>query len=123
MRPGRCWERQERPEGMEKDADAALEGSRRAHAAERPQQQPEIQCAGMQQHSLQDVVVTAQVHASHPSGFVEMRKRSFQAFASQTPQTLPPRTANAPAVAIDNVARLAVVFPVATPALRFRDVT
>jgi hypothetical protein len=69
-------------QAIEKDGNAALEGSRRAHAAERPQQQPEIQCGGLQQDPLQDVVVTAPVNSSHPSGFVEMRKRSFQAFAS-----------------------------------------
>ena len=70
---------------------------------------PRFNARGMQQHALEDVVVTAQVNASHPSGFVEMRKRSFQPFASQPQQTFPPRPANAPAVAIDGVTRLGVV--------------
>src|SRR5436190_23354391 len=52
-----------------------------------------------------------------------MRKRSFQSFPSLPQQALPPRTANAPAIAIDGIASLEVVLPLAPPAIGFRDVT
>src|SRR6059036_3119523 len=77
----------------------------------------------MQQHAFEDVRVTAEVHAPHPARFVKMRKRSFQSLASLAEQPFAPLSPNAPPVAIDRVARLGVLLPIAPSTSGFRDVT
>src|SRR5688500_4219496 len=67
-RRDRFWQSNERPQATEEGAEPPLEGSRRAHAAKRAQQQPEIQCTGMQQYAFENIVVSAQMRASHPAG-------------------------------------------------------
>ena len=76
----------------------------------------------MQQHTFKNIAMAPQVHAPHPSGFVEMRKRSFQSFAPLPQQAFPARATNPSAVAVDGVTGLGIVLPVAPPAIRLRDV-
>ena len=66
--------------------------------------------------------MTTQVDASHPSGFVHMRKWAFEPFAALAHQAFTARAANPPAVSIHGIARLRMVFPVAPPAVGLRDV-
>ena len=66
--------------------------------------------------------MTTQVDASHPSGFVHMRKWAFEPFAALAHQAFTARAANTPAVSIHSIARLRMVFPVAPPAVGLRDV-
>ena len=65
-----------------------LQPSRRAHADQLSHQQPEIETAGVNQQSLQNVRVSAKVHASHAAGLVEMREGPLQTFAAEPQQPL-----------------------------------
>ena len=66
--------------------------------------------------------MTAQVHAAHPSRFVEMRKRTFEQFPALAQQTLATRATNPPPIAIHGMARLGVILPLAASAIGLRDV-
>src|SRR6266550_5673917 len=66
--------------------------------------------------------MTAQVDASHPSGFVHMRKWAFEKFPALAHQAPAARAANPAAVSIYGVACLRIVLPVAWPAIGLRDV-
>src|SRR5258705_11473546 len=66
--------------------------------------------------------MTAQVDASHPSGFVHMRKRSFEEFSPLAHQAFAARAANPPAVSIHRVAWLRIFLPVASPTIGLPDV-
>ena len=67
--------------------------------------------------------MTSEMDAPHPAGFIEMRKRSLQSFASLAKQPFASLSPNAPTVAIDRVASLGVLLPMAPSAIGFRDVT
>ena len=45
--------------------------------------------------------MTSEMDAPHPAGFIEMRKRSLQSFASLAKQPFASLSPNAPTVAID----------------------
>ena len=66
--------------------------------------------------------MTTQVHASHPSAFIHMRKRRFEKFSALAHQAPAARAANPAAVSIHGVARLGIVFPVASPPIGLRNV-
>ena len=66
--------------------------------------------------------MTAQMHAAQRAGFVEMRKRAFQAFAALAQQALPSGTTNAPTVAIDRGASRRLAEPVPSAAIGLREV-
>jgi len=66
--------------------------------------------------------MTTQMHPSHPSGFVHMRKRSFEKFSPLTHQAFAARATNPPAISIHGVACLRIFLPVASPAIGLRDV-
>ena len=51
-----------------------------------------------------------------------MRKRSFQPFAALSQQPFATRAANPPTIPVDGIASRGTGFPVAPPAIRFRDV-
>src|SRR5918999_161374 len=76
----------------------------------------------MYEYAFENVFMTAQVHASHRSGLVKMRKWPFQKLSALAHQALATRTANPSAVSIHCVARLSIVLPVAPPAIGLRDV-
>ena len=66
--------------------------------------------------------MTAQIHAAHPSRFVEMRKRTFEQFPALAQQALATRTANPPPITVHGMARLGVILPLARSAIGLRDV-
>ena len=84
---------------------------------------PRFKRAGMQQHALEDVVVTAQMDPPHPTGLVQMRKRPLQPFAALPQQPFAARASNAPTVTIDRVPRLRVLLPATPAAIGLGDVT
>jgi hypothetical protein len=110
----------ERPEAHQKRRDAALEAASRADADGLSHQQTQVQCAGMQERALEDVVTPAQVHASHAPGPIEMCKRPCEALAPVSQQPVAPGPADA-SIATDRVARLKAL-PVAPPAIGLRNV-
>jgi hypothetical protein len=77
----------------------------------------------MHEQPFANVVMSPQVHAAHPTGFIEMGTRPFQPLTALAQGSLPACTANAPAVAVDGTPRVGMVFPVATPAIGFGDIT
>ena len=91
-------------QGCQDRNEPPLQPSRRAHADQMSHQQPEIETAGVNQQSLQNVGVSTKVHASHAAGLVEMREGPLQALAAQPQQSQAPRATNASAIAIDRVA-------------------
>ena len=110
------------PQGVDKGAGAALEAARRPDAQHLPHEQPEIQAADLQEHALEDVAVSAQVHPAQPPGGVEMRVGTFEAFTAPTQQPLPARAANPPPVGIHRVTGHVLPAPVAPAAVRLRHV-
>src|SRR5512143_2007057 len=84
----RCDDRDEPP----------LQPSRGAHAGQLPHQQAEIEAAGVDQQSLQNVRVSAKEYASHAAGLVEMREGPLQALAAEPQQPQATRTTNAPPI-------------------------
>ena len=70
---------------------------------------------------LQDVGMTTQIHAAHRAGFVEMRERAFQTFATVAQQALASCATHAPMVAVDRVARRPLTAPVPSPAIGLRE--
>ena len=110
-------------QGFERGRRAALEAPRCANARQLPHEQPEIEPAGVHEHALQDVGMSAQVHASHAPGVVEMRIGAFEPFTALAQQPLPAGAPNPPTIGIHRVACLRLPLPVASPAIRLRDVT
>jgi hypothetical protein len=49
--------------------------------------QAKIEAADVNQQALSNVGVTAKVHATHPTGLIEMGEGAFQALAAQAQQT------------------------------------
>jgi len=75
------------------------------------------------EQSLANVVVAAEMHATHPAGLVEMSKGPFQSLAAEPQQaqaTCPP---NASTIAVHRVARRRVLRPVPSAAIGLGDVT
>ena len=61
--------------------------------------EPQVEATAMNPQTLQDVVVSPQVRASHPAGLIEVGKRSLGEFRPSPPQALPagaPETAAIP---------------------------
>src|SRR5215470_19455415 len=79
----------------------ALEAPRRATTAQLPHEQAEIEGARVDQEAFEDVALSPQVRAAHPAGVVDMRERPLQVLPAATQQPLPPRRADAPAIAVD----------------------
>ena len=64
----------------------------------------------------------SQVRPSHAAGVVQMRVRPFEVLAPSPQQGHAPCTADASAIRIDRIAGHGVLRPVASAAIRFRDV-
>ena len=112
----------QRQQGGQDRVEPPLQPTRRADADQLPHQQSEIETADVNQQSLQNVRVPAEVHAAHPARFVEMREGPLQALAAKPQQTQAPRAANTATIAIDRGACVGLLLPVASPAIGFRDV-
>src|SRR5262245_61587469 len=77
----------------------------------------------MHEQPFANVVMPPEVHAAHPTGFIEVGARPFQPLTALAQESLPACTANPPAVAVDGIPRVRMVFPVAAPAIGFGDIT
>ena len=64
----------------------------------------------------------SQVRPSHAAGVVQMRVRPFEVLAPSPQPSHAPCTADASAIRIDRIAGHGVLRPVASAAIRFRDV-
>ena len=76
------WARYEAPEaaqceqqGLAEGIGAALEAARRPEARHLAHEQSEIQAADMQEHALEDVAVSAQMHPAQPRARDRGRRR------------------------------------------------
>jgi hypothetical protein len=69
---------------------------------------------------LSNVQMPAQMHAAHPTGFIEMGEGPFQALAPQPQQAQAARAANATTIPVDRATRVAVVLPVSASPIGFR---
>ena len=105
----------QREKGGQTRRRGGLAAARRADPNQLSHEQSEIEASRVNQQSLQNVRVAAQVHAAHPTGFVEMRKGSFQALAAAPQQPLSARAANASSIAIHGVAGAGCFLPVPPP--------
>ena len=97
-------------------------GCWRPDAEQLPHEQPEIQAADLQEQALEDVAVSAQVHAAHPSGCVEMRLGTFEAFTAPTQQPITACAANPSPVGIHRVTGDVLPAPVAPAPVGLRHV-
>src|ERR1700733_8428541 len=80
---------------------AALEAPGCAAPQQFSQDQAQIECAGMYEQPLDDVVMTTQMSSSHASGFVHMRKTSFHQFSTLTQQSFSALSSDPSPVLID----------------------
>src|ERR1700675_1720347 len=71
-----------------------LIAARRADADQVAHDEPEIEASRMNQQTLEDVRVAAQMRAAHPTGVIEMREGAFD--------PLPPLMHQAPAAQATN---------------------
>src|SRR4051812_21917237 len=112
----------EREKSSQGRTEPSLQPSWRANADHLTHEEPEIEAARVDQQPLPNVAVAAEVHASHAAGFIEMGKRSFQAFTAEPQQSLTARASNATPIPVHRVARVGVLLPVPSPPIGFRDV-
>jgi hypothetical protein len=62
----------QRQKDAEDREEPALQAARRADTGQLTHEEPEIEGAGVDQHALQNIRVTAEVHAAHTAGLIEM---------------------------------------------------
>src|SRR5262245_7645168 len=99
-----------------------LQPAWRADANQLPHEQSEIEARDMNQQPLPNVGVAAEVHAAHAASLIKMGKRPFESLATEPQQAHASWAANAPTIAVHRVARLRVLLPVPSAAIRFGDV-
>ena len=87
-----------------------------------PHQQPEIEATDVHEQPLQDVVVSAQMHPPHPSGFEQMREGAFEPFPTLPQQPVAAGAPDPAAVGIHRIASGRLAAPVPSATVRFRDV-
>ena len=100
--PERPNQRQQRDEGRD---TASLQAAWRADADQPPHEQAEVEATGVNQQTLPNIDVAAEIHAAQAAGLVEMGERPFQSLAAKPQQAEAPRAANAPTIAVHRVAR------------------
>ena len=88
---------------------------RRAPSATNPEEAPhpetEIECTGVHEQSLQDVLVAVDVRAAQATGFVEMRAGAFEQFAASAKEAFAARAADAPPIGIHSITFGALIDP------------
>jgi hypothetical protein len=114
---------QQREKGTQQRSEAALQSARRADADQPTHEQAEIEAGGVDQQSLPNVRVPAQVRAAQAAGLIEMSERALQSCTAQPQEALATRTADTPTVPIHGVACIGVLLPAPSPTIRFGDVT
>jgi hypothetical protein len=99
-----------------------LETAWRANPEGRPDQQPKIEAARMDQQPLEDIVVTAQMRAAHPARLIEMREGAFDILPASTHQAASPSATNPPTIAIHRCLGFRLIRPVASTPVGLGDV-
>jgi hypothetical protein len=79
---------------------AILRPARLAATNQVAHDEPEIEAARMNQQTLEDIGVAAQMRAAHPTGVVEMREGAFDSLAPLTHQAPAARATNPPPIGI-----------------------
>ena len=82
------------------DRQAILQAARRAAADQVAHDEPKIEAARMNQQTLEDIGVAAQMRAAHPTGVVEMCEGAFDPLASLTHQAPAARATKPPPIGI-----------------------
>ena len=85
-------------------------------------QESQIEGAAMHQESLPNVVVAAQMCASHRTGVIKMGKRLFDAFPAPPHEALAARAADPPPIRVGRLLRVRQPSPRASTVRRFGDV-
>jgi hypothetical protein len=79
---------------------AILQPAQRAAADQVAHDESEIEAARMNQQTLEDIGVAAQMRAAHPTGVVEMAEGAFDPLALLPHQATTARSTNPPTVGI-----------------------
>jgi len=106
MRKSRPVSVGERPGAAKRGDDgrrAILQPARRAAADQVAHDEPEIEASRMNQQTLEDVRVAAQMRAAHPTGVVEIREGAFDTLAPLTHQAPAARPTNPSTIGIHQV--------------------
>src|SRR6478736_7056698 len=113
------------PNGVEKGQyrsdngrDAALQPAGRADTGQLTHDEAEIEAGGMNQEPLQDIRVTAQMRASHPTRVIEVGERAFDRLSASAHQTPAAATANPPTIAIHGPLGVGCIRPIPPAAVR-----
>src|SRR5437879_2111978 len=121
--PPEALDEQTEDDGEQTRVDlAALQPPRRAAPEHLPHQQPEIERPGVNEHALENVLVTAQVGPAHSARVVDVGERALDVLATPPHQPTAPLAADASAIAVHRGLRRGRLRPAPPPALRLRDV-
>ena len=111
--------RSARPEGRSRGPGGS---ARRTDARQLPHEQPQIEAADVHEQPFQDVGMSAQMHAAHAAGVIEMGVGPFQQFAPLPQQPFPARASDPPPIGIHRVPCRGLALPPTPAAVRLRDV-
>src|SRR5206468_5270036 len=81
-----------------------------------------VDAAGMNQQPLEDVLVPSQMRATHAARVVDVRERTLDPLAALAHQAPSASSTYPAAIAIHRRLRLRLVRPIASAAVRLRDV-
>ena len=110
-------------QGVEQCPGAALETTRGPDARQFAHEEAQIRATDVDEHTLEHVGVSAQMHAAQSPGFVEMGVGTLEPFTALAQQVLPASAPNAPPVGVDGRPRRRLSPPATPPAVRLRQVT
>ena len=86
------------PEPPNEAIGEVLQPSRRADADGGSHQETQVERARMDQESLEDVHVTAQMRPAHPAGVIDVRERPLDALPTAAHEAPSARAANPPPI-------------------------
>src|SRR2546426_1324558 len=78
--------------------------------------------AKVNQHALENIRLSAQVHTPHASRFIGVGEASFQKLSPIPQQLFPVLAVNAPPVVIHRLPRLRLILPATASTVRFRNI-
>jgi hypothetical protein len=84
--------------------------------------QRKIECAHLQQNTLQKVLSSAEIYAPHPSRLIRMREAAFERLPSPPQQFFASLPVDAPPIAVHRLLSFGFAFPMSRSAIRFRDI-
>ena len=99
-----CPERENCVKEQGQEVRPALEASRLADSEDVPHQQTQIQTGDVDEDSLEDVSVAAQMRPSHAAGLESVREGTLEKFAALSQQRLSSLATHSPTIAMHRVA-------------------